>query len=62
MTSREIEILQLMQLKKPTNEIADDLFISSKTVENHKQNIFKKLEVKNAAGLILIATRLGYIS
>lgn len=62
LTSREIEILQLIAIEKTTIEIASELFISSKTVENHKQNLFKKLDVKNAAGLILTATRLGYIS
>jgi DNA-binding NarL/FixJ family response regulator len=62
LTVREIEILKLMALEKTTTEIANELLISSKTVENHKQNLFKKMEVKNAAGLILTATRLGYIS
>lgn len=62
LTSREIDILKLIAMEKTTIEIADNLLISSKTVENHKQNLFRKLDVKNAAGLVLTATRLGYIS
>lgn len=62
LTKREFEILHFIAKELTTQEIADKLLVSPKTIENHKINIFKKLEVKNAAGLILAATRLGYIS
>jgi DNA-binding NarL/FixJ family response regulator len=62
LTKREFEILLFISKELTTQEIADQLLVSPKTIENHKINIFKKLEVKNAAGLILAATRLGYIS
>ncbi len=62
LTKREIEIIHLISQEATTQEIAEKLLISTKTVENHKNNIFNKLEVKNAAGLILAATRMGYIS
>lgn len=62
LTKREFEILHYIAKELTTQEIADKLSLSAKTIENHKINIFKKLEVKNSAGLILAATRLGYIS
>lgn len=62
LTKREMEIIQLIAEEKTTQQIADYLTVSAKTIENHKINLFKKLEVKNSAGLILAATRLGYIS
>lgn len=62
LTKREVEIIVLISQEATTQQIAEKLLVSTKTVENHKNNIFNKLEVKNAAGLILAATRMGYIS
>lgn len=62
LTKREMEIIKLIAEEKTTQQIAEYLTVSAKTIENHKINLFKKLEVKNAAGLVLAATRLGYIS
>ncbi len=62
LSNRETEILLLISKEATTEEIALKLNLSTKTIENQKLSLFKKLEVKNAAGLILAATRLGYIS
>ncbi len=62
LTEREMDILKLIAREDTTQQIADALGLSPKTIENHKINLFKKMNVKNAAGLILAATRLGYIS
>ena len=62
LTKREMEILQLIAAEETTQQIATKLGVSPKTVENQKIVLFKKLDVKNAAGLVLAATRLGYIS
>ena len=62
LTAREIEVIALIAQEATTQFIAEKLGISTKTVENHRSNIFHKLEVKNSAGLILAATRLGLIS
>ncbi len=62
LTKREMEILQSIAAEETTQEIAIKLGVSPKTVENQKITLFKKLEVKNSAGLVLAATRLGYIS
>lgn len=62
LTNREIEIIKLIAQEFTSKEIADQLFLSSNTIENHRKNIFNKLKVKNIAGMMLLATRLGYIS
>jgi DNA-binding NarL/FixJ family response regulator len=62
LSEREIEILKLISQELTSQEIAMRLNISMRTVENHRTNIFKKLDVKNTAGLIMAANRLGYLS
>lgn len=54
-TARELEIINLIAMQKTTNEIGTALFLSPKTIEGHKNNIFIKANVKNAAGLMLYA-------
>ena len=44
-------------VSKTTHEIADTLFISSKTVEAHKSNLIIKTGVKNTAGLVIYAVQ-----
>lgn len=51
LTKREIEIIQLICAEKTTGEIADELCISTHTVESHRANILLKLELKNSVGL-----------
>ncbi len=52
LTRREREVLTEIMNEKSTKEIAECLFISSKTVEMHRSNLFIKLNVKNLTGLI----------
>ncbi|WP_026976866.1 response regulator transcription factor [Flavobacterium tegetincola] len=54
-TVRELEIIHLIAQQKTTNEIGALLFLSPKTIEGHKNNIFVKSGVKNTAGLMLYA-------
>jgi DNA-binding NarL/FixJ family response regulator len=61
LTSREIEIIQLLADGLYTKEIAEKLFISDKTVERHKTNILKKLKLRNTAQLVKIAITKGII-
>lgn len=55
LTDREREVLYLIAQQKTGKEIADTLFISLKTVEGHKNNLFLKTGAKNVVGLILYA-------
>lgn len=57
LTERELEILKLIAEQKNTKEIADQLFISVNTVETHRKNLIKKLQVKNVVGLALYAVK-----
>lgn len=60
-TIREKEILQLIADELTTQEIADKLFISFRTVENHRYSLMQKLVVKNTVGLVKVAIRLGLV-
>lgn len=61
LTSREVEIIQLLAEGNITKEIAGKLFISEKTVDRHKTNILKKMNLKNTAQLVKVAVEQGII-
>ncbi|MBT3648733.1 MAG: response regulator transcription factor [Flavobacteriales bacterium] len=61
LTDREIEILKLIAQGFSNKEIGDRLFISHRTVDTHRTNLMKKLDVHNIAGLIRYAIRSGYV-
>jgi DNA-binding NarL/FixJ family response regulator len=52
---REKEVLKLIVEEFTTQEIADKLFISLKTVESHRSSLLAKLSARNTAGLVRIA-------
>ncbi|WP_298754322.1 response regulator transcription factor [uncultured Psychroserpens sp.] len=54
-TKREKEVLDLICKQYTTNEIADKLFISPRTVDGHRNNLLLKTEAKNLAGLVVYA-------
>ncbi len=55
LSTREIEILRFIAQGLSNTEISQKLFISSRTVDNHRTNIMKKLNVHNIAGIIRYA-------
>lgn len=55
LTRREYDVLVAISEELTTQEIAEKLFISSKTVETHRMNIMSKLGAKNSVGIIKIA-------
>lgn len=61
-TVREKEILQLVCEQYNTSEIAEKLFISSRTVEGHRNNILLKSGTRNVAGLVVYAIQNKIIS
>jgi len=55
LTDREIEIVKLISKEYSNKQIADALFISERTVESHRKNIFRKSETHTVVGLIKYA-------
>jgi DNA-binding NarL/FixJ family response regulator len=62
LTPREREVLQLMAEGKNTNQIADSLFVSVKTVEAHRKQLMNKLDIHSVAELTKYAIRQGLTS
>lgn len=61
LSKREQEIVRLIILGYTNQEIANQLYISVKTVENHKSNIMQKLELKSKADLVQFGITNGYL-
>ena len=57
LTSREKEVLQLICKQLNSVEIAEKLFLSSRTVEGHRNNLLLKTGSRNTAGLVLYALK-----
>ena len=55
LTLREIEIIRLIEKELNNKQIADTLFISERTVETHRKNIFRKTQTSGLIGLIKYA-------
>ena len=61
LSTREREVLELICEQLTTNEIADKLYISPRTVEGHRNNLLLKTEAKNIAGLVVYAIENGIV-
>ncbi|RZM09993.1 MAG: response regulator transcription factor [Pedobacter sp.] len=61
LSSREIEILELIAKGLTNQEMSDSLFLSKRTVEGHRQGLLDKFAVRNSAELIYHAMRTGLI-
>ncbi|WP_010521864.1 response regulator [Aquimarina agarivorans] len=61
LSNKETEVLGLISEGLTTKEIASRLFVSARTIETHRANILKKLEVKNTAELIKKAAKINLI-
>jgi DNA-binding NarL/FixJ family response regulator len=57
LSKREIEVLQLIASGFSNQEIADKLFISLRTVTNHRASLYQKTNVNNTAALLALAIR-----
>jgi len=60
LTEREKQILKLLCQEKTTKEIADEVYLSDRTVEKIRKNLANKLEVKGTVGLVKFAIKNGY--
>ena len=62
LTAREREVFELLIQNKSSKQIADELFISEKTVRNHISNVMQKMNVKGRSGAIIELLKLGEIN
>jgi len=61
LSSREVEVLQLITEGKPTKQVAAELGVSFKTVDKHRQHLMSKLNIHDVAGLTRYAIAEGII-
>ena len=61
LTSREIEVLQLLVKGRSNKEIASDLSLAEDTVKSHLKTLFAKLEVRDRTAAAIRAIRLGIV-
>jgi two-component system response regulator NreC len=61
LSARENEVLKLIAHGKSNKEAAAELFISPRTVDTHRTNLMRKLEVHNVAGLVRFAFQNGLV-
>lgn len=61
LTSREQEIMRFLAEGLSSKQIGEKLFISQKTVENHRTNIFSKLDIHSTMELVRYAAKFGLI-
>lgn len=57
LSAREMEVLKLFAQSMTNKEIADRLFISVRTVESHKNNIMRKINLKSTVDMVKFAIR-----
>jgi two-component system, NarL family, response regulator NreC len=62
LTSREQEVMRLLAEGRTVREVANELSLSVKTVEAHKLNLMRKLDIHNRASLVEYATQQGWVS
>lgn len=61
LSSRELEVLQLMAVGKSNQEIADHLFLSLNTIKTHSARLFEKMEVKRRTQAVELGKKLALI-
>jgi len=61
LTDREVEVLRCMAIGRTNREIADELFISERTVKTHIGHVFTKLEVRDRVAAVLRAYEAGLV-
>ena len=60
-TPREKEVLHLIAHEHSTKEIASKLYVSYETVNSHRKNLLRKMDVKNTAGLVRAGFQYGLL-
>jgi two-component system response regulator DegU len=61
LSAREEEVLQLVADGLGTQEIAESMFISQKTVKNHLASVYEKLDARDRTQAVLMAVKMGIV-
>jgi DNA-binding NarL/FixJ family response regulator len=61
LNERELEVIRLLCKEQTSPEIAQQMHLSTKTVDNYRVTLIKKLKVKNSIGLVMYAVKRGLI-
>jgi two-component system invasion response regulator UvrY len=61
LSDREFEVFRLLASGKEVKEVAADLGLSVKTISTHRENILRKMQMKNNAALTVYAVRTGLV-
>ena len=62
LNERELEVLQYICQEFTTNEIADKMFLSTRTIESYRKRLLEKTDTRNTAGLVRFAIEKGLLS
>ena len=60
LTAREFEVLELLSKGKTYKQIADQLFVSDKTIKKHVENIYNKLHVNSKMEAVFLAQKYNW--
>lgn len=58
---RELQVLRLIAYEYTTKEIADELYVSTHTVDTHRKRLMMKWGVRNTAGLVRVGFQIGIL-
>lgn len=61
LSDREVEILKLIAVGHSNKEISEQLFVSPRTVDAHRANLMKKLDIHKVTGLVRFALKTGLV-
>lgn len=61
-SEQEAHFLQLLCADKSYKHIADEMFVSVRTIDNYRDNLFKRLDIKTRVGLVLFAIKHGIVN
>ncbi|MDD2793883.1 MAG: helix-turn-helix transcriptional regulator, partial [Sediminibacterium sp.] len=61
-TEGEAQFLRWLCMDKSYKEIAQEMFVSVRTIDSHRDNLFKKLEINTRVGLVVFAIKHGIVN
>lgn len=62
LTAKELRFLQLACTEKTYKEIADEMYVSPRTIDSYRDGLFERLQIKSRVGLVLYAIKNGIVN